>query len=117
MWSILLVSRQVPVLDTRPVEAALHLTAEFLTALVLILAGAGQLTGQRWGRPAYLVSMGMLLYSVINSAGYFAQTGQLTFIGMYAVFAVLAMAFTILTVFDEAAPEDMTRLLRRRRVY
>jgi hypothetical protein len=117
MWSVFLISGQVPELDTKPVETALHMTAEFLTALALIGAGAGQLTGQSWGRQAYLVSMGMLLYSVIQSAGYFAQTGQFTFIGMFAVFALLAVVFTILTIFDEAAPEDMTRLLRRRRVY
>jgi hypothetical protein len=63
MWSILLVSGRVPELDAKPVETALHLTAEFLTALALIAAGTGMLTGQRWGRQAYLVSMGMLLYS------------------------------------------------------
>ena len=90
-WRVSLAARRVPELKTEPVRIAFHLAGEFLTAIALIAGGAGLLAGAPWGRPAYLVSMGMLLYTVIVSPGYFAQRREWPMVGMFAVLLVLAL--------------------------
>jgi hypothetical protein len=84
------------------VETGLHLTVEIITAFFLIAAGAGLAARLVWGKEIFLFSMGMLLYSVIQAAGYFAQQQQLTFVGMFAVFAILDVMFTVLIIFEGA---------------
>jgi uncharacterized membrane protein len=44
-----------------------------------------------WGRKAFLVSTGMLLYSVVASPGYFAQQGQWALVGMFGVLLLMAL--------------------------
>lgn len=114
MWLVFLITKQVPELSTRPVETSLHLTAEVLTAFALIAAGAGLYFRQVWAKDLFLVSMGMLLYSVIQAAGYFAQQGSFTYLTMFGLFAMLAVVFTILIIFE---PEELkgSQQIRRSR--
>jgi hypothetical protein len=90
-WSVSLARRQVPEVQTEPFRIAFHLAGEFLTALALIAAGVGLLIAAPWGRPAFLVAVGMLLYTVIVSPGYFAQKHQWPMVAMFAVLLVLAL--------------------------
>lgn len=91
-WVFFLLSGQVPELKTEPRAIRFHLAAEFLTAGALVAAGLGLLLGAGWGRSLYLVAAGMLLYTLVNSPGYFAQRGQWALVGMFAVLLVLALA-------------------------
>jgi len=91
-WVFFLVSGQVPELKTEPRAIRFHLAAELLTAGALVAAGLGLLLGAGWGRSLYLVATGMLLYTLINSPGYFAQRGQWALVGMFAVLLALALA-------------------------
>jgi hypothetical protein len=90
-WSFALARRQVPELKTELFRIAFHLAGELLTAIALIAGGLGLLTGEPWGQPAYLVSTGMLLYTVIVSPGYFAQKRQWPVVGMFALLLILAL--------------------------
>ncbi len=109
MWILLIFTKQVPELASQPMATALHLTAEFLTALALIGAGINMLTRQVFWKELYMFSMGMLIYSVVEAAGYFIQRGQITYVGMYAVFGFLAMIFGILILFEPEQPEPQPR--------
>ena len=42
--------------------------------------------------------MGMLLYTVIVSPGYFAEKGQWAFVGMFAVIVLLALVSIVLVI-------------------
>lgn len=96
MWSASYFTRQIPELETEPIRIKFHLAAEFATAITLLIAGVGLITNQGWAESIYLVSMGMLLYTVIVSPGYFAQKGQWTYIGMFAVILILAVVSIIM---------------------
>lgn len=78
-------------------EMTFHWIAEGATAAALIAAGLGMLLG--WGSAAklYLVSIGALIYTVINSPGFFAQRKQWVPVALFAVLLVLA-AVSILFV-------------------
>ena len=81
-WAMFLLSGSVPELRSEPVRIGFHLAAELLTAVVLIVAGAGTLGAKRWARELLLVGLGMLVYTSIVSPGYFAQRGQMGFLAM-----------------------------------
>ena len=91
-WAFFLASGQVPELQTEPYRIALHLTAEFITAIGLIISGVAMLRNTHWAAGTYLVFAGMLIYSVIASPGYFAQQGQWALVVMFATLLMLAIA-------------------------
>jgi peptidoglycan/LPS O-acetylase OafA/YrhL len=97
-WLLFLATGQVPELQTEPLRIRFHLAAEFATAVALLIGGIALLTGQSWGRWFYLLAMGMLLYTVIVSPGYFAEKGQWAFVGMFAVVLLLALLSIVLVV-------------------
>ncbi len=75
-WIFFLVTAQVPQLETAPLEMVFHLSAEFMTAMVMFVAGVAALRGKPWAARVYYLASGMLIYTVINSTGYFVQLGQ-----------------------------------------
>lgn len=84
-WAFLLLAGQVPELATAPWSIGFHLAAEAATAGALIPAGVALLRGRVWGRFVYLPALGMLIYSVIASAGYFAQSGAWPLVAMFGL--------------------------------
>lgn len=93
MWITFLVTEQVPEVTTAPVKITYHLIAEFLTAILLLIGGFGLYTNRGWGFHLYLISMGMLLYTVIVSAGYYGNLGDMAMVGMFTVFQILTILF------------------------
>lgn len=99
-WGVSLTTGKVPELQAAPLAIGFHLAAEVLTSLLLVLSGLALLRKIAWGRPAFLVAGGMLLYSIINSPGYFAQRGEWGFVGLFGVLflaglaALMGIAFT-----------------------
>lgn len=108
LWGMLFATDQIPELTTVPYEIGYHLVAELLTALTLIAAGIGRLRQHRWLQQLYPIALGMLLYTVINSAGYYAQLGEFAMVGM---FSVLTLA-TLLLVGEYTVDRHRTRSLR-----
>lgn len=76
-------------------EIALHLTAEMATALLLAIGGVLLArSGPRW---LALVGLGMLLYTVIQSPGYFLARQEPAPVVMFGVLAVLTLAAIVAT--------------------
>ncbi len=90
-WSFFLAAHKVPELKTEPVEIRFHIVSEIVTALALIAGGAGLLSGVSWSRFVYPVAVGALLYTVVKSAGYFAERKVWALVGMFAVLFILAL--------------------------
>jgi hypothetical protein len=84
--------------DREPVEIGLHLTAETLTAVWLVAAGAALLA---WGAGAATFAaagLGMLLYTVVQSPGYFLARREPAPVAMFAVLVVLTATALIVLV-------------------
>lgn len=99
MWLLFIATDQVSELKTEPLRITYHLIAEFLTAALLLIAGFGLFTNQKWGFHIFLISLGMLLYTVIVSAGYYAEKGEIAMIGMFSIFQILTIIFIILSFY------------------
>ncbi|MHA2065595.1 MAG: hypothetical protein ACXABY_14565 [Candidatus Thorarchaeota archaeon] len=97
MWTIFLLTGQVPELQTEPARIIMHLAAEFTTAFVLIIGGYGLLTNRTWGVRFHQFSLGMLMYTLIVSPGYYLQLGDIAMVGMFGTMFLLTLIVLILT--------------------
>lgn len=83
MWSTLILTNQVPYLDTPQMEIKLHILTEMLTAVMLIIGGVSVLRDYERLINLHYVSQGMLIYSIINSSGYYIDLGELMMAVMF----------------------------------
>ncbi len=90
-WGFLVATRQAE-LDQRPWDMRLHLAAEFATAGLLLASGLGSVLGIAGLAALAPVALGMLLYTVINSPGFYAGKGNRPMVAMFGVLAVLTAA-------------------------
>jgi len=97
MWTVLLSTGEVLETETDRIEISYHLVSEFMTAVLLIIGGYGFYNERRWGFGVFLVSMGMLLYSVLNATGYYAGQSEIAMVGMFTVLTGLTVLFLIIS--------------------
>lgn len=95
MWIMFYCTGEIPELSTKPAEIGLHITGEMITAVLLIIGGYAIFTKRSWGLQVYSVSMGMLLYTLIVSPGYYVQKGEFLFVIMFSVLLFLSVLFFI----------------------
>ncbi len=101
MWVSLLLTKQVPELKPAsyaPRLIAYHIVAELLTAIVLIISGVGLFLVSDWARILSAISLGMLLYSVINSPGKYAHENNLPMVAIFTIITILTVV-AIITLF------------------
>lgn len=101
LWISLLSAQQVPELKPASYAPRLityHIVAELLTASVLIISGVRLLLGSYWANMLSAVSLGMLLYSVINSPGKYAQENNLPMVVIFTIITILTVV-AIITLF------------------
>lgn len=84
-WAVLWSVGAIPELTTRPWETAMHLTAEFTTAALLVISGFGLLSGYRWANRINVFASGMLVYTLIQSPGYYLQHNAMILVLIFAV--------------------------------
>lgn len=92
VWIVLIATGRYD-FQTAPLEAASLLVAETLTALALIAGGTGLLARRTWATAIHVASLGMMLYTSVNSIGVFAEAGV---IPASIFFAVLTLATILL---------------------
>lgn len=97
MWGMFILTGQVPEMATKPAEIMLHLLAEFTTAILLIIGGIGLLKKIKIGYNLNLVALGMLLYTLIVSPGYYLQRGDWAFVGIFALIFIFTLIFLIIS--------------------
>ncbi len=85
MWSFFWAMGDIPGMMTRPWEIVMHLTAEFTTAALLIISGIGLAVGMRWANRINVFASGMLVYTLIQSPGYYLERNGMIFVLMFAV--------------------------------
>jgi hypothetical protein len=102
-WTITIFKKQVAgpeagLAGRGKTEMGFHWAAEFVTAILLIISGISLLSNTGWGKTAFLVAVGMLVYTVINSPGYFAQQRKWPMVILFAFLLVLSIISLILIV-------------------
>lgn len=95
LWAWLVLTDGVPDYDLHPIATTLHIIAEILTGLALLVAGYAIVARKSYAHKAYLVAAGMLLYSLVQAAGYYAENGPGGYAAGFVGLMVLAVFFAI----------------------
>jgi len=95
-WAITLVRSQIPTPEQDAIsgrgmiEMAFHWIAEGATAAALIAASFSLMLGWSGAPKLYSISIGMLIYTVVNSSGFFAQRKRCAMVALFAVLLILS---------------------------
>lgn len=92
VWFLLIATGKVPDVVTKPTEIRFHLLAEGMTAIILITGGVGLLWRKKNAFQMHTISLGMLLYTTLVTAGVYAQQGL-------ATLELLFLGLTVLTIY------------------
>jgi hypothetical protein len=88
MWLIILNGQSLP--ETRT-TLSFHLASEFLMATFCIVSGILVLRRKHPGRLLNMAALGMMIYSVLNAAGYYGDRGETAAMIMFIVLAALTL--------------------------
>jgi peptidoglycan/LPS O-acetylase OafA/YrhL len=97
IWMLSFHTGKVNELQTEVFRIAMHLLAEVLTALSLLISGGLILFSKRKHPGLFYGSFGALIYSLIASPGYFAQRGDWAVVFLFIVLLVMSVGLLILS--------------------
>ena len=84
----------------KPWGITFHLFSEFSTATLLIVSGVASLLNMDWAKSISLIALGMLMYIVIYSPGYYLQKKNKPMALMFVALIILtATAITATLMF------------------
>ena len=99
LWIMLLMTKQVPELETEPVAIKFHITAEITMGILSLLSGIFLLMGVSWAPYFFILAMGLVIYAVINSSGYYGQIKQWSFVIMFGIILIASIILVLLNIF------------------
>jgi hypothetical protein len=113
LWSVLLATGQVTEVQEGHTDIWFHIGAEVVAATLLLAGGTALLLGRGAPSPAARLLAGLacgaLLYTAINSAGYYAESGDWAMVVMFAVVATATIAAVWRLFRTEPSPEQGPR--------
>jgi lipopolysaccharide export LptBFGC system permease protein LptF len=89
MWTIILLKQEVP---EGKIEMSYHLFSEFLMAVLCVVSGVLFLLNNRIAKHLNILALGMVIYSVLNAAGYYGEQEN---VPMLVMFTILFLITTI----------------------
>ena len=95
---MLYLTKQVPELKTEPVAITFHMIAEMIMGILSLLSGIFLLIGFSWAPYFFILAMGLVIYAVINSAGYYGQRKQWTIVIMFGIILIASVSLVILNL-------------------
>lgn len=90
-WTFALYSDMIPP-EEKPWAITFHLFSEFSTATLLIVSGVASLLNMDWAKSISLIALGMLMYIVIYSPGYYLQKKNKPMALMFVALIILTAA-------------------------
>lgn len=97
IWTQILLKGGVPELETEPWNILMHIIAEFLTGILLLVSGLFVLIERKKSKVFYL-ALGALLYTLIASPGYYAHQGQW---GVFVLFLALLAVTVLILIYQK----------------
>lgn len=93
MWSMILMKGAIPEGRT---EMSFHLVSEFLMAVLCVISGVMLLFNHPLARKINITALSMIIYSVINAAGYYGERGETSMVVLF----LLLMILTVIALSD-----------------
>ena len=96
-WIFAVYSGMVPE-EEKPWGIRFHLFSEFTTATLLIISGIAHFLIFEWAKSISLLALGMLMYIVIYSPGYYLQKKNKAMAIIFIVLIILTLLAIITTL-------------------
>jgi len=100
LWLMLYLTNQIPELKTEPVAIKFHITAEMIMGILSLLSGIFLLVGLSWAPYFFILAMGLVIYAVINSAGYYGQKKQWSFVIIFGIILIASFSLVLFNIFS-----------------
>jgi hypothetical protein len=97
-WIYAIIYGKIPELKYEPIRVYFHIIAEIGTAILLLTSGYFLIVDHKFSSHILYLGMGMLLYSLIASFGYYFQKRNWIFIGLFT----LLLSLEIWLLFNNA---------------
>lgn len=95
MWIMILLTETPPEGKT---ELSFHIFSEFLMALLCLVSGILLLRNKPISRLLNILGLGMVIYSVINAAGYYGEKSETPMMIMFIVLLILTIIAILLSL-------------------
>ncbi|HUX95333.1 MAG TPA: hypothetical protein VMV47_06345 [Bacteroidales bacterium] len=76
-------------------EMIFHLFSEFLMAVLCILSGFKILMDHKSATDVNLIAHGMVVYSVLNAAGYYSEKGESAMVIMFILLLIISVTIIL----------------------
>ena len=86
MWTMILFAQNPPEGKT---ELTFHLLSEFIMALLCLFSGILILGNKPIGKFLNVLGLGMVIYSVLNAAGYYGESNEFQMVMMFIILFIL----------------------------
>jgi hypothetical protein len=100
MWTMILLTETPPEGKT---ELSFHLTSEFLMALLCLVSGLLMLKNKPASKLLNIMGLGMVIYSVLNAAGYYGEKNETPMMIMFIVLFILTSVAILLHLDNKIA--------------
>lgn len=95
LWIMILLKGNLP---EGQIELSFHLVSEFLMALLCLASGILVIKKIRTGAILNIAALGMVVYSVLNAAGYYGERGDTAMMVMFIVILLLTLSALVLHI-------------------
>ena len=95
---MLIFTKQVPEMKTEPIAIGFHMVVEIIMGILSLISGILLLLNLVWAPHLFILSMGLVIYAVINSSGYYGQKKQWSFVGMFGAILTTSIVLIILNI-------------------
>lgn len=93
MWTMILFTQHPPEGKT---ELTFHLFSEFVMAILCIFSGILILKNKAFGKSLNILALGMVIYSVLNAAGYYGENNEVQMMIMFVALSILTSIAVII---------------------
>jgi hypothetical protein len=100
LWIMLVLTNQVPELESEPIAIKFHITAEITMGILSLISGIVLLIGLDWAPYLFICAMGLVIYAVINAAGYYGQRKQWSFVILFGLILIASVILVTLNIFS-----------------
>ena len=104
LWIIVIIKKIEAKFIEKPTERLFHILAEFIMSIIAIVAGIGLFLKQSWAIPLFYISMGLILYALINAIGIYKEKKFKLLVLILIFSAVLTLVLIGLSLVLNALP-------------
>ncbi|NHJ84323.1 MAG: hypothetical protein FK734_02600 [Asgard group archaeon] len=100
LWIMLILKKEIPEIKDEPITIYFHITAEMFMGVLATVSGILLIIDLPWAPFLFIISSGLCMYAVVNSAGYYAQRKTWVFVILFAAIFTISVVLSIFQIIN-----------------